>query len=539
MGKRLLALLLALVCCFTLLVGCGDGNDSTEETKAKVNRDLENYTTPDLTGADLTIYGFANSDFDAEGSWLDKKVEEKLGFSLTYIELDSWTQQYFTMLAEGSVPDLTFGNGFNTIYFDFGKDGAYLNLYNYLDMMPNVKAFLEDPDNARDVERYTVSEGELYCLPVKTEKDTDPYTFLYRKDIFEKHDLEFPTNQEEFVATLRKLKELYPKSYPFVMRNMTGNMQSIQAFGRLWGDCHVNVGIASTIFTLGEDGTYHMAQISEAYKEMVVFLTSLSDEGLMHPSSATMDTATWNESFASNTSFIGYDKTDRLPSLNKAGQSLREEFLMTAAPAFNFGSHAEETDVVTSGFATGYGGGASIWFAIGNNSNKEYCVAYLDWLYSEEGQIMTNWGVEGESYTVDEEGNKQFIESFLDEHGGLTGAGLYTLSMTGVRLGDAYMAALDENEAASLEIGLMYSENRAAAQHLLHYTEEEQFLYDTYATALFNYAQENWLKFFLKQRDISEWDQVIEEMKAKYHYDDVLAIHESALARVLEQYEGQ
>ena len=86
-------------------------------------------------------------------------------------------------------------------------------------------------------------------------------------------------------------------------------------------------------------------------------------------------------------------------------------------------------------------------------------MAYLDWLYSEEGQTLTNWGVEGESYTVDENGNKAFIKSFLDEHGGLSSSGLGTLLMCGYRKSDAYMASLSESEAASLELALGYRGN--------------------------------------------------------------------------------
>lgn len=431
-------------------------------------------------------------------------------------------------------PDLTYFNGYNDVYTQFGRDGAYVNIYNYLDQMPNVKAFLEDPKHANDVARFMVGEEELYCLPIYTEAKNDPYTFLYRKDIFDANNLTFPTNQEEFVATLRKLKELYPKSYPFVIRNMSGNAPTIQSFGHLWGASHVNVGIANTIFTLDENGEYYCAQFSEAYKEIAKFLLELSQEGLMHPSCATMDTATWQEAFASGSSFITFDKTDRLPQLTKTGRSLNKDFTMTAAAPFNFGEYAKTTEDVSTSFETGIGGGSTFWYAIGYNENKEYSMAYLDWIYSQEGQNMTNWGIEGESYTVEADGSKKFIDAFLDEQGGLQASGIYQPGFTSVRMIDAYMASLSENEKDSLALGLQYVE-KSAPQHLLRYTEEEQFLFDTYATALYNYVQGEWLKFFLDRSDFSQWDSVMETLKGKYHYDDVLKIHQDALARVMEE----
>lgn len=532
MTKKLLALILALVCCLTLLAGCGGGNNNPV---SDFNPDLENYVAPDLTGKTINIYAWENSDFDPTKCWTKGKIEEALGCTINYVGLDSFSQQISTMMAEGQIPDLTHSNMYNNTFDSFGDDGAYINIYNYLDLMPNVKAFIENPENAADVTRLTVREGVMYCLPVHADKQVDPYIFLYRKDIFAKHNLTFPTNQEEFIAVLRKLKELYPNSYPFVLRSLNGNMQSLMGFSHLWGATHVNQGAFNGIFTLDENGEYYMAQVSEPYREMCTFLNGLMNEGLMHPSCATMDAATWYESFASNTCFITYDKTDRLPVMNRTGQSLNPDFQVAAAEPFNFGSYAKTADKVSTSFAPGIGSGTTFWYAIGNNENVEYTMAYLDWLYSEPGVELTNWGVEGESFEVDENGNKKFIESFLDEQLSLTLAGLRQPGMCGIRLTEAWMASLSEEDAASLELGLKYVEGNPP-QHLLRYNEEEQLVYDTYALSCFNYAQTQWSKFLLNQRDFSEWDKVLEEMKAKYHYDDLLQIHKSALQRVKDQY---
>ncbi|MBR4109516.1 MAG: extracellular solute-binding protein [Oscillospiraceae bacterium] len=531
MTKRLLSLILALVCCLTLLAGCGGGSD---EPLSNFNPDLENYVAPDLTGKTIDIYAWENSDFDPQGSWLLPKIEETLGVDLNYVALDSFSQQIATMMSEGKVPDITHSNVYNNSYDAFGDDGAYINIYNYLDYMPNVKAFIEDPENAADVTKYTVREGVMYCLPVHTEDEIDPYIFLYRKDLFEKHELQWPTNQDEFMAVLRKLKEAYPSSYPFVMRAINGNMQSIMGFSHLWGATHLNQGAYNTIFTVNDDGQYYMAQVSDAYKEMAMFLNGLMNEGLMHPSGAMMDAATWYESFASNTSFITFDKTDRLPVMNRTGQSLNPEFQVAAAEPFNFGSYAKTADQVTTSFGEGHGAGTVFWNAIGNNENLENTLAYVDWMYSEPGLLLTNWGIEGESFEIDENGEKKFLKSFLDEEISLTIAGLRQPGLCGVRMTEPWMKSLSEEDAASLELALKYV-GGDTPQYRLRYDDEEQLVYDTYALSCFNYAQTQWSKFLLNQRDFSEWDKVLEEMKAKYHYDDLMDVHESALARLKEE----
>ncbi len=533
MFKKLLGGILALVCCLSLFVGCGDSGK--EETLGEYyNPALENYEVPDLTGKTVDLYAFSNSDWDHETSWLLPKVEETLGVDLNYVELDSFSQQIATMIAEGDVPDITFANTYNDMWETFGDDGAYINVYNYLDFMPNLKRYLEDPAHANDVKRYTAREGVLYSIPLYSPEASDPYVFLYRQDIFEANNLTFPTNQEEFVSVLRKLKELYPKSYPFVLRQINGNMQTVQAFSHLWGGTHVLQGNYNTIFTLDENGEYYMAQISNAYKEMGLFLNELTAEGLMHPSCATMDTASWYEAFASNTSFITYDKTDRLPMMNYSGQALRAEFQVVAAAPFNFGSYAKETDEVSTSFSAGIGSGSGFWYAIGKNENLSVAMAYVDWMFSEEGMILTNWGIEGETFEYDENGERKYIQSFLDEYGSLIATGLYQPGLVGERMKGAYKASLDEFDAASLELGLQYR-GKHTAQHMLRYNEEEQLTYDTYALALFNYAQSQWQKMYMGQRSFDEWDMILEEMKAKYHYDELVAVHDSALERLLQE----
>ena len=73
------------------------------------------------------------------------------------------------------------------------------------------------------------------------------------------------------------------------------------------------------------------------------------------------------------------------------------------------------------------------------------------------------------------------------------------------------------------------------ADDKVKFTDEEQLLYDTYGTACYNYAQTEWSKFVLGQRDFAEWDQIEEEMKAKYKYNDLMEIHEAALERLIEE----
>ena len=541
MLKKMLSLLLAMVLCLSFLAACGDGsaddataapaNDTTAAPETTEATEPE-YTAPDLTGVTIEFYRTDNTDFDTPNCYATGAIEKTLGVDLNVIELSEFESNIKTMLAEQKPPEMMFINNYtHTNWAGYAKDGAFINFMDYIDQMPNVKAYLEDPANAANVAKFTYSETEMYALPISGEGDSTARAFLYRKDIFDKHNIAIPTNQEEFMACLRQLKELYPNSMPLVLRSFSGtNIQGAQSLGHLFGDSHVNRGLYGTFFTLGADGEYTMSQTSQAYKEIAQFIVDLTKEGLLHTSTMTIDTAGWQEALASDTSFITYDKIDRIPQLTTQGQGLNAEYQIAAFAPFNLGSNADNPVVSTSfaGGATSYG----FMVGTGNDDNIANVIAYIDWLYSEEGILLTNWGIEGESYEVLEDGSLSYIDSFLEEHGGFTKTGLNKAGVCGHTKFEPFLDTCDEEMAKGLEMAQQYT-GKTTAQYALLYNEEEQYTWDLYAESLYSAAQGEWSKYALGQKDFAEWDSFLQMLKDSYYYDEVKAIHDSALARLL------
>ncbi len=540
MLKKLIALFLAMVFCFALLVGCGGNgnettsatNDATAGTEATTEATEPVYTTPDLSGVKITLYANPYSDGDYEGSYANTIVEEKLGVNVEVIELDEFATNIKNMLAEKKPPELMFVTNYtHANWAEFGVDGAYINFMDYIDQMPNVKAYLADPANAAQVEKFMYSDTELYALPVSGAGDSTACAFLYRKDVFEKNNIEVPTNQEEFVAVLRKLKEIYPDSMPFVMRKMTGNIEGAMNLGFLFGASHVNRGKYGTFMVLNEDGEYYMAQTSNAYKEMAQFIADMTAEGLMHASSMTIDNATWIETLASGTSFITYDKIDRIPQLTQAGAALDPECQLAAFAPFNFGTYATETDTVSTSYTAA---ATSFAFMVGETAIVDDVITYVDWLYSEEGILMTNWGIEGESYEVLADGTRTFKEGFLESKGGFAASCLRTGGMCAYQMFDNFLDTCDEEMAKGLEMAQEFT-GKTTRQYALIYNEEEQLVWDTYAEALYSAAQSEWSKYVLGQKSFDEWDTFQKYLEDNYYYNEVKAIHESALERLLSE----
>ena len=403
-----------------------------------------------------------------------------------------------------------------------------MNILDCLDSMPNLKAYIEDPANQEEIRKFTYSEGKMYAMPVAKTGSAAIYAYLYRQDIFEKHNLTFPTNQEEFVAVLRKLKELYPDSEPFIMRSMKKNIQAAQTYGHLWGASHLTQTSSGVTFTLDAEGNYYLAPVSEPYKELAMFWKELMDEGLMSRNSLKVDTDGWYSAFRLNKSFITYDKVDRLPLMNENGQIDNKEFLVVAGAPFNMGSYAQKSDVVSTSFAEGI---TSVCFMVGYNENMGEALAYLDWLYSPDGSRMTSWGKEGESYEVAKDGTKSFKEGFIESQGGWAATGLGAAGGCGMFDFEAYKAACEPYLAESITLAEQFV-GKSPKQPLLEFTEDEQLMYVTYGPSMYNYVVGEWYKFVSGERDFAEWDQVLERAKKVHGYDVLLELHQAAYERV-------
>jgi putative aldouronate transport system substrate-binding protein len=527
--KKVFAMLLALVMILSLAACAPAGGDkettaANNETTAAVGGDETTEAGPTslfdkADGVKIEIWASPNTDLEMSGCYANLAINKVTNAEVSVFEFEEQSV-YDSAMAEQKVPQITYHNGLHMVQ-KYGPQGAYINMLDYLDQMPNVKALLEDSQWELDVAKWTHSDGVMYAIPAVATGYSSVWGYLYRGDIFEANNLEFPTTQEEFYNTLVKLKELYPDSYPFVIRQMKGNMQGLEAWGYNWGGNHELGGAFNTLFDFDHStNTYYFAQTSSQMKEMISFLNKLYDEGLLHPSCLTMDTAQWTEALATNKSFITYDKVDRIPALTAGATDADADWVLKGATPIAMGSKGAAVSKKQG--PTNYG------FAIASNLSDEdlaNALAYVDWLCSPEGIEVTNWGIEGESYEVDAEGNKFWKSGFTYAGSGLGVAGLRLYQDF-----DAFKASYDENVQEALDI--ISPAATGAHDPVLVYNDDEQYIYDTYRQSIYDASLAELQKFILGQRDVdSDWDIFVAEMEMMSGYDDLMKIHNDAYAR--------
>lgn len=512
MLKKTLALLLALVMTVGMLAGCNVNETPNNDEPNNGDPSTGSYETPNFNGETLDVYLAANSDLDVEGCYADQIMSKTLNLNLVFHELDSFDAQYNPMLAEKDIPSLTLRNSWSAANVKLGEDGAMINVLEYIDKMPNVKAFLETEDGQLFVKNLSVEEGVLYAVPVVETGKAAVYGYIYREDVFKANNMTFPTTEEGFYNTLKQLKTLYPDSYPFVMR---GGVNYTLAW--TFGIGAEHPGFYNSVLTL-QNGKYIYAPATQNYKEYTQYLKKLLDEKLLHPSTITIDSAGWQEALASNTSFITFDKMDRLPALNQAGTALNPDFKLVGAAGIPLGTNGRvETEALAK---------VDRYLMIGDNDQLETTLKYVDWLFSDEGKLISNWGIEGESYTVDANGEKHLDLDFVASKGTFKETGLAMYGLAAYIDFDAYLSSCDEDLAESIAVCLDAA--TADPQPRLTYSADDQTVFDTYGMSIWNYSQAQLAKFVMGERDFSEWDDFVNELYNDYHLADLQRIHENA-----------
>ena len=531
MLKRVLSLVLVLVLCLCIFAGCEQKPAETSKPTEEPNP--VGTTAPQSTEPEKLYFeeplviemGTPYVDSLPDRTYITNLLKETLNVEIRHTEID-FSTQYPLMLNDNDLPDITWLDGIN-YGNEYGPQGAYVNIANYLDQMPNLKAALEA--NPAHKNLFTNDDGSMYHIPTMKLNGTNSIrVFFYRDDILAKHKLTWPTNREELENLLRELKKLYPDKYPLCIRNLGNSaLTNIVDMGVAFGAKLIYSGRNGTYADYNnETGKWYEGATAPEMKEMITWLKKMLDEGLLHPSGPTMTTAEWRAYLANGDSFITWDNIKEAPAIIQEGIKTNENYsLVTGVPfAMSETGHA--------GYVLNAANGHN--FLISAKCERlDDVLAYIDWLYSEEGVMLTNYGKEGETYTLDAEGNPVWTDAIKAETEDPQNArGLASSGYYGILDFRAYIAWQPEYIAKPLAIASQYStvENYFPKMTGLH-NEDEQAILDTYGQAYQTFVKGELLKFLIGERDLAEWDAFAQSATKDYHGAELVAATQAAWDR--------
>lgn len=386
------------------LYGC-----SAAENTVAVDTQQQETTQESLEPVTFTFY----SADGLEDTWTDpvaQMITEKTGVTLKMdYPADSNDNRIELMVATGEYPDFVFAKGSVSTLI---RNDALIDMSDLIDEYgPNIKKLYGDEyENLR----YSSEDPSIYQLcsdKVQEETLETSGTAQLQWAVLQENQYRVPYTLEEYTQMIRDYMEKYPmiNGKPVIgisivcsdwhwytmLSNPSGYMNGSADNGQWIVD--------------DEKQEVYYKHAADGQKEYYKWLNEMYNEGILDPEFATQT----HEDFVLKVAegrVLGlldeeWDYTGAEISLRADGQ---EEHTYAGLPV-TIDRSVKCPSLKQQNLAVGWGIGIT-------KSCKDpvRAVRFLDWLCSDEAQILLNWGIEGVDYYYDENGKRCITEEDLE-----------------------------------------------------------------------------------------------------------------------------
>lgn len=434
--QKFLSIFLALAMTAATLTGCGSGSGNsgsgtsgtTESAPAETAAESSEEAKEEGSEAPAEAEGGEVADgYVGEGGtysmylrstfidWINdlewyKEAEKRTGVTVEYqkgtdVEEDVYSEVDQLVLSN-TLTDCTMCRQAQANVY--GAQGAFYDLKPLIDeYAPHIKAYLEaNPDYEALV---TNSDGSIYGLLVE---DALKSSFIfYRQDHFDKAGVDVASVKtvDDFTEALRKLKEYYkdvPNYYPLQGREA---VIRFQAFFNAANS--ISAEESNGFYFNNIDGGYDI-HADGAY-DMVETMKTWYDEGLINPEwvAGAFSEGDWEAAMWEGRGSVSFDFYTRPAAFNLEGKNYDPDYNM-AVMDYLVDDAGKPLKVQTPPKYNQRR--ATVINAQASEETAKTIIQFIDYFYSDEGQTLANWGVEGVSYEEGADGKKYLI-SYDDE----------------------------------------------------------------------------------------------------------------------------
>lgn len=353
---------------------------------------------PLASAAALTMAGFDGE--ESKHVWSDngffKRMESRTGLSFTYEEytsVEKWQEAKDAMFASGVLPDVLFKAALSVDeQIAYSDAGLLIDLLPLLrDNAPNLWALFEEhPDWLRAI---TLPSGKVAALPAISLLPMQNAMWI-NQTWLDKLKLDAPTDWASLVTVLQAFLAKDP--------NQNGKQDEIPlSFLGPWDLKFLMhaFGINANDYNIYVDGEGQVRFLTdhENFVEFIQALVSLQEQGLLDPDGFT--TADALRTVSDDSAAVTYGLFFGPNPFSLLTVALGEQFTLLEPLAYGgtklyrdlFGSIATGTFAITSAC-----------------ENPAELLAWVDFLYTQDGAIEAMAGLEGEDYAWNEDGTWQY-----------------------------------------------------------------------------------------------------------------------------------
>ena len=256
----------------------------------------------------------------------------------------------------------------------------------------------------------------------------------YRKDIAAECGItEVPTTLAELTALATALAGYSADTYALNMCSYTAG--TINVITVAHGAPH-NWGI-------DENGDIYPAHKSPAYLEGLNWLRDLYVAGGIDPNFATIDTTQWDNIERTGKAFMRFDCLDncyRQQEWFEKNAGVTEQIWEMVGPLAQ-----ADGEITVWPQNAGFSGEIVVTKAV-KEADLPKVMKFLDWVNTAEGQMLINWGVEGVTYLLDEEGYRVDVGTYTEEMSNASTVYQHSLNQLGMNIAGDLCAPMRSTE---------------------------------------------------------------------------------------------
>lgn len=555
--KKLLALLLCLTLMLALMAGCA-GESAAPETQAPASQEPVQAESappaaaeqpqpeapaepvsalpdsyPMIADHDVTInlwYAWpppldSSGYSDPSEFPFYQALSQRTGvdFEFTIVGMAVASEQFNLMVASETLPDvITEPNRYDGSSDAALDEGVYYDITDLIEEnAPDYYELANRPENFRDCYSDTGRIGGFWEI---AEEEFPPNSGLFiRQDMLEAVGMTAPETYDELHDVLAAIKDRYGAESPYWL--------GYDLFGTsLSGGMGVGNGF------INRDGKAEHTVLTDGFKDYISLLKNWYDEGLIYGDFYSL----LDNSVESDAARLRLVNTDNVA----VWYSWCEDIIHYSPENPDYAYAAITDPVMVKGEVNHLAGGIDIrinntsgWTLSGTiGRDKAALICQLaNYLYTDEGALLANWGIEGESFEYDDSGEPMWTDVVMNNPKLMTNVaiGVYAVFRGANRVD---LAKFNQNARTIYKeyCDIWSVQDNAWNMPNLSMTSQEQERYSSINADIDTMMDENLVRFVLGDRPLSELDAFIEELRS-LGLDEMVSIEQAAFDRYLSK----
>jgi len=538
--KKLISVVLTALIAIAAFGGCsskstgGSGTSSTSgsDTTSKV------VTEANKEPGIVKIFGI---DPALETAPADMEVFNKLEnnlnvkFEWELVPNGDYEQIISTKIAAGGIDADIFKSASVTPEL-LGASGTIVKLSDYFDtLLPNVKYAL-----ANDVyleSSLTSPDGSIWCLPKYYGTGFTEYPMI-RQDWLDKLNCKTPETLDDLYTYFKLVKKT----------DLNGNGKNDEIpwcpgtfhYSYLYTCQWYGLNPVAIWYWMGlnEKGEVYSYLTSDNFKQCMMFLNKCFAEGLINNDIPNMGQDQFNACMLNDqvgfiTSLGSWYLSNWDTKIKEAVPGSGAKYVFISPPDAGY----KTTGVRIGGISNTY------HYISSKGKNTEDALRVFDYVFGEEGGILTWAGIEGETYTVKSDGsltlgpklsgmNTTDAATYLNEMGALNGSFNLPINISAnTYYFNTLLAEGGDRHVETIKALMSDKKISQQAEVNFRFTDEETEVLTEYLNTMRTFAREELAKFYYGTRSFDTWDDFANTLESQYKLSKLVDIYATAYAR--------